>query len=108
MVPLGSRAVTLGCQPFNLGAQLAQLGTQTRGTDLDRLASMFTTAGAQDIEAKQGAAALNQQLANLGTGITGVGAQEQQIPNADLITTLLTNMSPQQTFQRGAQKQPRK
>jgi len=92
----------------NLGAQLAQLGTQVRGEDLNRLANMFQTAGEQDIQQKQIGAELNQQLANLGTGITGIGATEQQIPGADLITTLLTNMSRQPSFTQGAQRQPRK
>ncbi len=92
----------------NLGAQLAQFGSQERGSDMDRLANMFATAGQQDIQQKQIGADLNQQLANLGTGITGIGANEQQIPNAELITTLLTNMSQQPTSSSGASKQPRK
>jgi hypothetical protein len=92
----------------NLGANLAQLGTQVRGDDLNRLATMFATAGQQDIQQKQIGADLNQQLANLGTGITGIGASEQQIPNADLLTTILTNMSQQPSLSSGAQKQPRK
>src|SRR5215467_2998491 len=103
-----AEGTAVGDVSTNLGANLAQLGTQVRGSDLDRLANMFSTAGEQDIQQKQIGADLNQQLANLGTGITGVGASEQQIPGADLITTLLTNMSRQPTFSQGAQKQPRK
>jgi hypothetical protein len=92
----------------NLGAQLAQLGTNVRGDDLNRLANMFATAGQQDIQGKQIALDANQQLANLGTGVTGIGATEQQIPGADLISTILTNLSQQPTYSQGAQKQPRK
>src|SRR5262245_5559779 len=92
----------------NLGANLAQLGTQVRGSDLDRMAQMFATAGQQDIQQKQIGAELNQQLANLGTGLTGVGASEQEIPGSDLLTTLLTNMSQQQTYSQGRQRLPRK
>jgi len=103
-----AEGTAIGDVSTNLGANLAQLGTQVRGEDLNRLAQMFQTAGEQDIQQKQIGADLNQQLANLGTGITGIGASEQQIPGADLITTLLTNMSQQPSFSQGAQKQPRK
>src|SRR5215510_17321 len=103
-----AEGTAVGDVATNLGANLAQLGTQVRGEDLNRLANMFQTAGEQDIQQKQIGADLNQQLANLGTGITGIGASEQQIPGAELITTLLTNMSQQPTFSQGAQKQPRK
>jgi len=98
----------IGDVSTNLGANLAQLGTNVRASDLDRLSNMFATAGQQDIQQKQIGADLNQQLANLGTGITGIGASEQAIPGADLIATLLTNMSQQQTWTQGRQRQPRK
>jgi hypothetical protein len=96
----------------NLGAQLAQLGTQVRGSDLDRLNQMFATAGQQQLQERLGMGQLglqaNQQLANLGTGVTGIGAQEQGIPNMENIVAMLANMSQQPTFSQGAQKQPSK
>jgi len=98
----------IGDVSTNLGANLAQLGTNVRSEDLNRLANMFSTAGEQDIQQKQIGAELNKQLADLGTGVTGIGASEQAIPGAELITTLLTNMSRQPTYSQGAQKLPRK
>jgi hypothetical protein len=103
-----SEGQAIGDVNTNLGAQLAQLGTQTRGSDMDRLANMFAQSGAQDLQSKQLALTANQQLMNAGTGVTGIGTSEQSIPNADLITTILTNMSQQPTQSQGAQKQPRK
>lgn len=92
----------------NLGAKLADLGTQVKGTDMDRLANMFATWGQQDIQGKAVAGDLNQQLANLGTGLTGIGASEQAIPGTDVISALLANMSNQPTYTEGRQRQPRK
>ena len=89
------------------GDVASQRAEQERQTGLDRLANMFGTAGAQQLQGKQIGLEANQQLANLGTGITGIGAQEQGLPNQSDFITLLTNMGITNTFSQGAMRPPK-
>jgi hypothetical protein len=86
------------------GDVAAQRGLQERQTGLDRLAQMFSTAGAQDIQGRALGLQADQAMANLGTGLTAIGAQEQEIPNLSNAIALLTNMAQQKGFNRGAMK----
>src|SRR5215510_1002495 len=85
----------------------AQRAEEERQTGLDRLANMFGTAGAQQLQGQQIGLEANQQLANLGTGITGIGAQEQGLPNQSDFITLLTNMGLTNTLSQGAMRPPK-
>jgi len=89
------------------GDVAAARGLQERQTGLDRLAQMFSTAGAQDIQGRALGLQADQALANLGTGITAIGAQEQEIPNLSNAIALLTNMAQQKNFSRGAMHPPK-
>jgi hypothetical protein len=82
----------------------AARGLQERQTGLDRLAQMFSTAGAQDIQGRALGLQADQALANIGTGLTAVGAQEQEIPNLPNAIALLTNMAQQKNLSKGAMK----
>jgi hypothetical protein len=86
------------------GDVAAQRGMQQQTTGLDRLAQMFSTAGAQDIQGRALGLQADQAMANLGTGLTAIGAQEQDIPNLSNAIALLTNMSRQTNMSRGAMK----
>lgn len=87
-----------------LGDVLAARGQAARSDDLGRLANMFLGAGQQDLAAKQLALNANQQQANMGTGMTGIGAGEQGIPNAQELLNFLINFSQQVGSGRGAAK----
>ncbi len=86
------------------GDVAAQRGMQQQTTGLDRLAQMFSTAGAQDLQGRALGLQADQAMANLGTGITAIGAQEQEIPNLSNAIALLTNMAQQKNMSRGAMK----
>jgi hypothetical protein len=86
------------------GDVAAARGLGERQQGLDRLAQMFSTAGAQDIQGRALGLQADQALANLGTGITAIGAQEQEIPNLSNAIALLTNMAGQKNLSRGAMK----
>jgi hypothetical protein len=86
------------------GDVAAARGLGERQQGLDRLAQMFGTAGAQDIQGRALGLQGMQQMANLGTGLTAIGAQEQEIPNLSNAIALLTNMAAQKTTSRGAMK----
>jgi len=85
----------------------AQRGMEQQTTGLDRLANMFGTAGAQQLQGQQIGLEANQALANLGTGLTGIGAQEQGLPNQSDFITLLTNMGITNTLSQGATRPPK-
>src|SRR5262245_26792451 len=85
----------------------AQRGMEQQTTGLDRLASMFGTAGAQNLQGQQIGLEANKQLADLGTGLTGIGAQEQGLPNQSDFITLLTNMGITNTLSQGAMRPPK-
>jgi hypothetical protein len=89
------------------GDVAAQRGMQQQQTGLDRLAQMYTTAGAQDLQGRALGLQSDTALANLGTGITAIGAQEQEIPNLSNAIALLTNMSGQTNMSRGAMHPPK-
>ena len=89
------------------GDVAAQRGMEQQTTGLDRLANMFGTAGAQQLQGQQIGVEANQQLANLGTGLTGIGAQEQGLPNQSDFITLLTNMGLTNTLSQGAMRPPK-
>jgi hypothetical protein len=86
----------------------AQLGLGARENDLNRLATMFAGAGEQQLAGKAQELQANQQLANLGTGITAIGAQEQGIPNLAEMGTILANFGNVQGRSRGAMNPPAK
>jgi len=86
----------------------AQLGVGARENDLNRLATMFAGAGEQQLAGKQQELQANQQLANLGTGLTAIGAQEQQIPNLSEMGSILANFGNVRGFNRGAMNPPAK
>ena len=89
------------------GDVAAQRGMQQQQTGLDRLAQMYSTAGAQDLQGRTLGMQQLGQMANLGTGITAIGAQEQEIPNLSNAIALLTNMAQQGTMSRGAMHPPK-
>jgi hypothetical protein len=95
----------------NYGAQLADVlagrGIQEQTQGLDRLANMIGTAGQQNLQAQQIGLDANQQLGALGTGITGIGSSEQQIPGMSDAITMLTNYALMNSFSRGAQRPPK-
>jgi hypothetical protein len=95
----------------NYGAQLADVlagrGIQEQTQGLDRLASMFGTAGEQQIQQALAAGQLNQQLGTTGTGMTAIGANEQQIPGISDVITLLTNYGLTNSLSSGAQRPPK-
>jgi len=103
-----SEGQAVGDFATKFGDIAAERGLNARNTDLDRLATMMATGGSQDLQAQQLALQMNEQLMKAGTGLTGVGTSEQTIPNADLLTTLLTNMSKQETYGHGATNPPAK
>jgi hypothetical protein len=86
------------------GDVAAARGLQERQTGLDRLAQMFSTAGAQDIQGRALGLQADQALANLGTGLTAIGAQEQEIPNLSNAIALLTNMAQQKNVSKGSMR----
>src|SRR5215475_2359992 len=89
------------------GDVAAQRGMEQQTTGLDRLANMFGTAGAQQLQGQQIGLEGTQQLAGLGTGLTGIGAQEQGLPNQSDFITLLTNMGITNTLSQGAMRPPK-
>ena len=95
----------------NYGAQLADVvagrGIQEQTQGLDRLASMFGTAGEQQIQQALAAGQLNNQLGTTGTGMTAIGANEQQIPGISDVITLLTNYGLTNSLSSGAQRPPK-
>jgi hypothetical protein len=86
------------------GDVAAARGLGERQQGLDRLAQMFSTAGAQDIQGRALGLQADQAMANLGTGLTAIGAQEQEIPNLSNAIAMLTNMAGQKNLSRGAMK----
>lgn len=66
----GREALAEGNTIGDFGAQIAALGEQAYQNDANRGLSAIGQAGQQQLAA-------NQQLANLGTGLTGIGASEQ-------------------------------
>jgi len=102
-----SEGQAVGDFATNFGDVAAQRAMQERQTGLDRLASMFGTAGEQQLQGQQIGLQGNQQLANLGTGLTGIGAQEQGLPNQSDFITLLTNMGLTNTLSQGAMRPPK-
>jgi hypothetical protein len=95
----------------NYGAQLADTlaarGITEQSTGLDRLANMFGTAGEQQIQQAGVAGGLNQQLGTTGTGLTAIGANEQQIPGISDVITLLSNFGIMNSLSSGAQRPPK-
>jgi|SRR5215467_2109066 len=102
-----SEGTAVGDFATNFGDIASARALQERQTGLDRLASMFGTAGAQQLQGQQLGIEANQQLANLGTGLTGIGAQEQGLPNQSDFITLLTNMGITNTLSQGAMRPPK-
>lgn len=88
-----AEGTALGEMATGLGDVLSQRGLSARSDDLGRLASMFSNAGQQDLMAKELALKGTQGLANLGTGYTGIGAQEQGIPNMEGLLSWLATFS---------------
>lgn len=88
-----AEGTALGEMATGLGDVLAQRGLAARSDDLGRLAQMFGTAGQQDLMAKELALRGTQGLSNLGTGYTGIGAQEQGIPNMEGLLSWLATFS---------------
>jgi len=86
----------------------AERGLGARESDLNRLATMFATAGEQQLQGKQQELTANQQLANLGTGLTAIGSQEQGIPNFSDAAALIANFGNVQGRNRGAMNPPAK
>jgi hypothetical protein len=86
------------------GDVAAQRGLQERQTGLDRLAQMYSTAGAQDIQGRALGLQADQAMANLGTGLTAIGAQEQEIPNLSNIIATITNLGKQGTQSKGSMR----
>jgi hypothetical protein len=86
------------------GDVAAQRGMQQQTTGLDRLAQMFSTAGAQDIQGRALGLQADQAMANLGTGLTAIGAQEQEIPNLSNIIATLTNLGRQGNISKGSMR----
>lgn len=76
-----------------LGDRLANIGEQAFQNDANRALSAILGAGQNDLARSQLALGLNQQLGGFGTGLTGVGAQETQIPNLGEIIGYLAAFS---------------
>ena len=91
----------------NFGDVAAQRGMQQQQSGLDRLANMYTTAGQQDLQGRALGMQGNQNLGTLGTGITAIGSQEQEIPNLANSIALLTNMAGSTNFSRGGMHPPK-
>jgi hypothetical protein len=91
----------------NFGDVAAQRGMQQQQSGLDRLANMYTTAGAQDLQGRALGLQADSALGQLGTGMTAIGAQEQEIPNLSNAIALLTNMSGSTNFSRGGMHPPK-
>lgn len=79
----------LGDFGTQLGDTLAQRGEQAYQNDASRGLQAFLGATSAQQNANAQAMQANQQLGGLGTGLTGIGAQEQAIPNLEGIGALL-------------------
>src|SRR4030095_3336453 len=99
-----ARGKAVGDSATQFGDVAAARGLQERQTGLDRLAQMFSTAGAQDIQGRALGLQAEQAMANLGTGLTAIGAQEQEIPNLSNAIALLTNMAQQKNVSKGSMR----
>jgi hypothetical protein len=88
-----AEGTALGEFGAGLGDVLASRGQAARDSDAGRALNAMLGAGQQDLAGRQLALQANQQLGQYGTGVTGIGAQEQGIPNLGGILNLLGNFS---------------
>ncbi len=98
-----AEGTALGEFGAGLGDVLASRGQAARASDADRGLQALLGAGQQDLGARQLALQANQQLGGYGTGLTGIGAQETDIPNLAGLLSLLGTFS--RTTGTGMQKQ---
>lgn len=85
----GREALAEGEGASNLAAQIAQIGEQAYQADKGTGLQAFLGAAQNQLGQNQLALQANQQLANLGTGLTGIGSQEQGIPNLGELMSFL-------------------
>lgn len=91
----GREALMEGNAMGNFGAQIGQLGEQAFQNDANRGLSSFLGAAQNQLGQNQLALQANSNLANLGTGLTGIGSSEQQMPGIAGVLQAILGMSGQ-------------